>query len=114
MSAITLHILDTSQGKPGVGIPVVLEYKTHSSGWQNIANGITNIDGRINDLLSPNDVFQLGHYRLIFETDTYFLLSNIECFFPHITVSFVVKDTTDHYHVPLLLSPFGYTTYRGS
>ncbi|MEQ1923018.1 MAG: hydroxyisourate hydrolase [Pyrinomonadaceae bacterium] len=114
MSAITTHILDTSTGKPGAGIPVVLERKTHSSGWQDIADGITDVDGRVSNFIAVGDVFLPGHYRLIFETGAYYLLSNIECFFPQITVSFVVKDATQHFHVPLLLSPFGYSTYRGS
>ena len=114
MSAITTHILDTTSGQPGVGIPVILERKTHSAGWQSIAEGMTNADGRINDFLSVKEAFLPGHYRLIIETGPYFLLRNIECFFPQITISFVVKDTMRHYHVPLLLSPFGYSTYRGS
>lgn len=114
MSSITTHILDTTSGRPGIGIPVVLERKTHTSGWQPIAEGLTDIDGRINDLLSPREAFLPGHYRLIFETGPYFLLQNIECFFPQISINFVVKDPLEHYHVPLLLSPFGYSTYRGS
>lgn len=114
MSAITTHILDTTSGTPGAGIPVSLERKTHTAGWQAIAEGITDIEGRINDLLSPHEAFLPGHYRLRFETGPYFLLHGIECFFPQVTVSFVVKDPTQHYHVPLLFSPFGYSTYRGS
>lgn len=114
MSAITTHILDTTSGQPGPGIPVILERKSHSSGWQAIAEGITDIDGRIKDFIAVNEAFLPGHYRLIFETGTYFLMQNIECFFPQITISFVVKDITRRYHVPLLLSPFGYSTYRGS
>ena len=114
MSAITTHILDTVSGLPGAGIPVILERKTHSSGWQVIAEGITDFDGRANDLMSPNEVFLPGHYRLIFDTGAYFAMKDIECFFPQVTVSFVVRDALKHYHVPLLLSPFGYSTYRGS
>jgi len=114
MSAITTHILDTSSGSPAAGIPVVLERKTHTSGWQSVAEGITDIDGRLKDLLSPTEAFLPGHYRLIFDTASYFLLRSIECFFPLITIGFVVKDPAQHYHVPLLLSPFGYSTYRGS
>ena len=114
MSAITTHILNTTSGKPGAGIPVVLERKTHSAGWQVIAEGMTDIEGRVNDLLSTRDAFLPGHYRLMFEIGPYFLMQNIECFFPQVTISFVVKDTVEHYHVPLLLSPFGYSTYRGS
>jgi 5-hydroxyisourate hydrolase len=114
MSAITTHILDTTAGVPGAGIPVVLERKTHSAGWQVIAEGMTDFDGRANELMSANDVFLPGHYRLIFDTGAYFAMRDIECFFPQVTVSFVVRDAMKHYHIPLLLSPFGYSTYRGS
>ena len=114
MSGITTHILDTSSGVPAAGIPVVLERKTHSSGWQTVAEGITDIDGRIKDLLPAAEAFLPGHYRLIFDTSAYFAMRNIECFFPQVTIGFVVKDALQHYHVPLLLSPFGYSTYRGS
>lgn len=114
MSPITTHILDTTSGRPGAGIPVVLERKTHSSGWQAISEGITDVDGRINDLIAHGEAFLPGHYRLLFETGAYFLMKNVECFFPQVVVAFVVKDSQQHFHVPLLLSPFGYTTYRGS
>ncbi len=113
MSSITTHILDTTSGRPGAGIAVSLERKTHSTGWLRLADGMTDTDGRINDLLSVNQAFDPGHYRLIFETAPYFLLQNIECFFPQIAINFVVKDTSQHYHVPLFLSPFGYSAYRG-
>jgi 5-hydroxyisourate hydrolase len=113
-SPITTHVIDTARGKPGAAIPVVLERKTHTVGWQAIAEGITDMDGRLNDLIDPSEAFLPGHYRLIFETGPYFLLHNAEGFFPQVTISFVVRDPTQHYHVPLLLSPFGYTTYRGS
>ena len=114
MSAITTQILDTTTGKPGAGIPVVLERKTHSAGWQAIAEGMTDIAGRVDDMLSTREAFLPGHYRLVFEIGPYFLLQSIECFFPQVTVSFVVKDPLQHYHLPLLLSPFGYSTYRGN
>lgn len=114
MSAITTYILDTSSGQPGAGIPAILERKTHSAGWQTIADGITDADGRLNDLLSKTEAFLPGHYRFTFETGPYYLLRNIECFFPQVIVSFVVKNPMQHYHVPLLLSPFGYSVYRGS
>lgn len=114
MSPITTHILDISSGKPAPGIPVVLEQKTHAAGWQVLAEGLTDIDGRINTLLSPTEAFMPGHYRLIFDASAYYLTLSVECFFPQVTISFVVKDPSQHYHVPLLLSRFGYTTYRGS
>ena len=114
MSAITTHVLDTMTGLPGTGISVVLERKTHSSGWQVIAEGMTNDDGRANDLMAATDEFETGHYRLTFETGVYFASKNIECFFPQVIVSFVVRDVLKHHHVPLLLSPYSYSTYRGS
>jgi 5-hydroxyisourate hydrolase len=114
MSPITTHVLDTTLGRPGAGIAVVLERKTHSAGWQKIADGMTNSDGRINDLLASNEAFLPGHYRLTFETGPYFLVSGQDGFFPQVTITFVVKDAAQHYHVPLLLSPFGYSTYRGT
>lgn len=113
-SPITTHVLDIVAGVPGAGIPVVLERKTHTAGWQAIAEGMTNADGRVNDLLSPSEAFLTGHYRLIFDTGAYFALRNADAFFAQITITFVVKESMQHYHVPLLLSPFGYTTYRGS
>ncbi len=114
MSAITTHVLDTTLGRPGAGIPVMLERKTQSAGWEAIAEAMTDIDGRINDLLAAGEVFLPGDYRLVFETGPYFQTRQIECFFPQVTIGFVIKDPLQHYHVPLLLSPFGYSTYRGS
>jgi 5-hydroxyisourate hydrolase len=101
-------------GEPAAGIPVTLERKTHSAGWQIIAQGTSDADGRVIDLVSASEAFLPGHYRMTFEVGPYFLLSNVECFFPQVTISFVVRDALQHYHVPLLVSPFGYTTYRGS
>lgn len=113
MSPITTHVLDTSTGKPAVEMAVTLERRTHSTGWQILAEGMTDRDGRIRNLLSGAE-FSVGHYRLTFETGPYFLMREIECFFPQVTIGFVVNDAEQHYHVPLLLSPFGYSTYRGS
>ena len=114
MSAITTHVLDTVAGVPAAGLSVVLEGKTHSAGWQLIGEGLTDADGRVGDLMTPDAMLEPGHYRLTFETGAYFAINDLECFFPQVTVSFVIRDTTRHYHVPLLLSPFSYSTYRGS
>jgi 5-hydroxyisourate hydrolase len=114
MSAITTHVLDTAQGKPAAAILVILERRTHSAGWQKVGEGLTDIDGRITDLLPTTDLMVSGHYRLTFEVGPYFMLQDIDCFFPKISVDFTIKDAHQHHHVPLLLSPFGYTTYRGS
>ncbi len=113
MSAITTHILDTTNGVPAAGVAASLERRSHAAGWQLVAEGITDADGRINDIMSPSDIFSPGHYRFVFEIGPYFLLKGIECFFPQISVGFVVKDSMQHYHIPLLLSPFGYSVYRG-
>jgi 5-hydroxyisourate hydrolase len=114
MSQITTHVLDLAAGRPGVGIAVVLERKTDADGWQTVGEGMTNEDGRVNDLLPANDALPNAHYRLTFDTGAYFAEQNAEAFFAQVTISFLIKDATQHYHVPLLLSPYGYTTYRGS
>lgn len=113
MSPITTQLLDTASGKPAAGVAIVLERKTHTAGWQAMAEGTTDLDGRLNDLLSKNEAFLPGHYRFIFETGPYFLLQGVETFFPQIIVSFSVKDSMQHYHVPVLISPFSYTAFRG-
>src|SRR5262245_61984197 len=101
MSAITTHVLDTSSGTPAAGVSVVLEHRTHTSGWQREAEGVTDSDGRIKDLLTAGHVFAPGHYRLTYDVGPYFLTREIESFFPQIVVSFVVKDAQKQYHVPL-------------
>ena len=113
MSAITTHILDVSKGCPASGVPVLLEQQT-AAGWEIIGNGATNEDGRLRDLLNSEAILQAGNYRLIFDTETYFAKQQIEGFYPQVTVTFTVREAEQHYHVPLLLSPFGYSTYRGS
>lgn len=113
MSAITTHILDISTGFPARGVPVILEQET-SEGWKIIGKDQTDNDGRVRDLLDSDADLQTGNYRLTFDTENYFLNQQTEGFYPQVTVAFVVKDAAQHYHVPLLLSPFGYSTYRGS
>ena|SRR5215204_500859 len=113
MSAITTHILDVSTGFPARDVPVVLERQTET-GWEIIGKGETNDDGRLKDLLDSGAIPQAGNYRLTFDTGAYFQKRQIEGFYPQVTVAFNVRDTAQHYHVPLLLSPFGYSTYRGS
>jgi 5-hydroxyisourate hydrolase len=111
MSAITTHVLDTSRGCPAAGVPLELEHATEA-GWQPVGRGTTNGDGRANDLLSSP--LKDGRYRLTFDTGAYFRAAGQEAFYPEVSVSFVVAPGEEHYHVPLLLSPFGYSTYRGS
>jgi len=113
MSPITTHVLDVAKGHPAEGISVVLEYLANGS-WEELARGITNKDGRITDLLTEATALQTGTYRLSFATATYFHQCGVEGFYPSVPVIFEIRDTAQHYHVPLLLSPFGYSTYRGS
>jgi len=113
MSQLTTHILDTSLGKPAEGVPVILQHKQPEGNWNQLAEGITNQDGRLSDLLSEKTVLEPGVYRLMFNTDVYFHKHKISSFYPKVMVEFTVLYAS-HYHVPLLLSPFGYSTYRGS
>ena len=112
MSAITTHILDISQGRPAQGVDVVLEFQADD--WQVLGTGVTDADGRVRTLLAPDHPLQAGQYRLTFATGAYFAAQNITSFYPEVSVTFFIQDTAQHYHVPLLLSPFGYSTYRGS
>ena len=113
MSAITTHILDISTGVPALGVPVVLERQIEN-GWEIIGEGETDDDGRLRDLLDSDFSLQAGNYRLVFDAESYFQKNKSEGFYAQITIAFVVRDAAQHYHVPLLLSPFGYSTYRGS
>jgi 5-hydroxyisourate hydrolase len=110
MSQITTHVLDTSEGKPAGGIAVVLE-RLSDSQWMTIAHGTTDNDGRVKNLLAGRA--ESGTYRLSFEVSGYFRLQHKKSFYPSVKIEFIISDDT-HYHVPLLLSPFGYSTYRGS
>jgi len=112
MSAITTHVLDTSRGRPAEGVPVTLAIEA-SGDWRLIGEGITDADGRIASL-APKEVIVAGVYRLIFDTAKYFANHQQTSFYPEVTVVFTIDDPDAHYHVPLLLSPFGYSTYRGS
>jgi 5-hydroxyisourate hydrolase len=113
MSAITTHVLDTSRGRPAAGLAVVLEQRKDGI-WVECAQGSTNGDGRIPVLLPDGETLLSGVYRLRFATADYFAALGIRGFYPEVQVTFQVDDSAAHYHVPLLLSPFGYCTYRGS
>ncbi len=112
-SPITTHVLDTSAGQPAAGIEVVLERRHESGRWQKLGEGSTDPDGRIGDLLPPGSLLA-GHYRLAFATGEYYKRKGITTFYPTVVVDFQIIIPDEHYHVPLLLSPFGYSTYRGS
>jgi 5-hydroxyisourate hydrolase len=111
VSAITTHVLDTARGRPAAGIDVVLE-RAGDSGWEVVGRGTTDGDGRLRDLLGDGAP-TAGRYRLTFDTGAYFAAAGERAFYPEVIVVFAV-DGAEHHHVPLLLSPFGYSTYRGS
>lgn len=110
MGQLTTHILNTSTGKPAKAVNVKLEILKNNK-WEKVTENLTNDDGRITDF-TP-EVLELGDYRITFETGKYFKENNLKCFYPYVSIVFTL-DTTEHYHVPLLLNPYGYSTYRGS
>lgn len=112
MSQITTHILDTSLGKPAAGVQINLQ-KSDGTNWLTIASGITNSDGRVANLLDKDTLLTPGIYRMFFEIGAYYKALNTKTFYPEVAIVFETFDTS-HYHVPLLLNPFGYSTYRGS
>lgn len=112
MSQVTTHILDTSSGTPAQDVAVSL-FRQQEQVWTGIAEGITNKDGRIADLLAKDVTIPAGIYKLRFETRLYFETRGITSFYPFIEVVFYIT-SGEHYHVPLLLNPFGYSTYRGT
>lgn len=108
MSAITTHILDAVAGKPAAGVSVTLEYKGPDGEWEFLAQRQTGADGRVHDFLPEAHALKPGFYALRFDT------AGLSGFFPEVVLRFKVDNTEEHYHVPLLLGPFSYTTYRGS
>jgi len=112
MSDITTHVLDVSIGRPAAGVPVTLEIEK-AGNWKELSRGATDSDGRLRHLLAPGTLVE-GTYRLSFETQTYFKAGKVEGLYPQIAIVFQVRNAKEHHHIPLLLSPFGYSTYRGS
>lgn len=107
--SLSTHVLDTALGKPAAGVPILLERS--ASGWKRAGHGVTDADGRCKTLLKG--ALKKGTYRLTFGTAAYFKKSKQKGFYPTVAIVFVVKDAR-HHHVPLLLAPWGYSTYRGS
>jgi 5-hydroxyisourate hydrolase len=110
-SHVTTHVLDSVIGRPAAGVPVILEHDEVGN-WVMIGSATTDEDGRVNSLgpvaLKP------GRYRVSFDTATYFAEQEVKAFYPEVQITFDLGDAAAHYHVPLLLSPFAYSTYRGS
>jgi 5-hydroxyisourate hydrolase len=109
MSPITTHVLNTTTGGPAAGVSAVLDMlEPDGHTWKVLGLGVTDVDGRIRTLLADGHVLSPGLYRIRFDT------SGQSQFFPEVIIEFRVDDPSQHYHVPLLLSPYGYSTYRGS
>lgn len=117
MSQLTTHILDTTKGKPAVAVTVILFVQDSmdpiTASWRQVAIGTTDDDGRITDLLQKEAVLEPGVYKLKFETKAYFEAQGSQTFYPYVEIVFTIN-SAEHYHVPLLLNPFGYSTYRGT
>lgn len=112
MSQLTTHILDTTKGKPAQGITTIL-YHGGNDEWAEIKRSNTNADGRIPDFLDKNIILEYGIYKMRFETKDYFDKQQISTLYPYVEIIFEIN-SQEHYHIPLLLNPFGYSTYRGS
>ncbi len=110
--SVSTHVLDTSRGQPAAGMPVTLSRREPTGAWTVVGNGITDDDGRVRELSSK--ALEAGDYRLEFDTAPYFKVAGTAAFYPEVVVVFRVIDPAAHHHVPLLLSPFGYSTYRGT
>ena len=114
MSKLSTHVLDTSRGRPAAGVAVTLEGRDSAGAWSRLGAGVTDGDGRLRTLLPADAGLPAGVYRLTFDVGTYFAAAGTTAFFPTVTITFEVRDADQHHHVPLLLAPFGYSTYRGS
>ncbi len=114
MKRISTHILDTALGKPAKDVPVRLERQETPGNWLLLASARTDQDGRCAQLLPDDKVLPAGLYRLAFDTASYFSVQKTDALYPLVEITFQVRDGDLHFHIPLLLSPNGYTTYRGS
>ena len=110
--SLTTHVLDTARGRPAAGVRVTVEARD-GDGWTPLGQGVTDGDGRVPGLV-PEGTLAAGVHRLTFATGDWFRAEGLEGFYPEVTVVCRIADPGAHYHVPLLLSPYGYSTYRGS
>lgn len=114
MSKITTHVLDTSRGCPAASISIQLDWQAGDGAWKRLGSGQSDADGRLKTLLGDDAEISAGIYRITFDTGAYFANLKLKSFYPEVVIFFEIGDPSQHYHVPLLLSPFGYSTYRGS
>ncbi|ODM89239.1 5-hydroxyisourate hydrolase [Orchesella cincta] len=109
---LTSHVLDTAVGRPAVGVSITLS-KYEGNGWREISKKLTNTDGRVGNLISSEE-FTPSRFKLTFDTLAYYESRGEKTFYPYIDVVFEIERPEEHYHVPILLSAYGYSTYRGS
>ena len=111
---MSVHVLDMQTGLPSAGVQVELERLEQGGRWERIGSGVTNQDGRIEALYPTAQRLEKGDYRVTFQTGAWYRQQRVDAFYPVVQLVLHVDGRLPHYHVPLLLSPFGYTTYRGS
>lgn len=114
MSTISTHILDTARGKPANGVAVYLESQKTDETWEQLTHAWTDEEGRVKPFFLLEAPLKGGTYRLVFDTESYFSALDSDCFYPQVCVVFNIGDDPQHYHIPLLISPYGYSTYRGT
>ncbi len=113
MSKITTQVLDLSTGRPAVGIHVKVS-REETSGWLELGTGVTDTDGRVRGVWSEEYELRVGVYRITFETGAYFASQRADAFYPEVTIQFEIRHALENHHLPLLVSPYGYSTYRGT
>jgi 5-hydroxyisourate hydrolase len=113
--SVSTHVLDVALGRPAAGVPVTL-CRSSNGGWESLGAGVTDVEGRLRHFGGTDDEVELrpGIHRLDFDTGSYFASTGQTGFYPHVSVAFQVTTPDMHHHVPLLLAPFAYSTYRGS
>lgn len=110
--SISTHVLDVMRGTPAAGLDVTLSRREPDGDWKVVSESVTDADGRVREL--TQDELEVGEYQLRFDTRPYFERSGLDAFYPEIVVVFNLADAASHVHVPLLLSAYGYTTYKGT
>ena len=114
MSTISTHILDTSRGSPASGVAVSLEMQNIDESWTELSHAWTDTDGRVKPFFLVDRPVANGTYRLVFDTGEWFRAAGRESLYPEVVIQVTLSDSEPHYHIPLLLAPFGYSTYRGT
>jgi 5-hydroxyisourate hydrolase len=114
INRISAHVLDTALGKPAARVAVRLEHREKDGRWSTLGSATTDADGRCAQMLPESQTATEGLYRLVFDTATYYAAQNVAGLYPVVEITFEARKGDSHFHIPLLLSPNGYTTYRGS